>query len=284
VLIPIGNSGYTGIFPVPVDKMIAGCGQSPVRPAVKDGRSLQKPMNEPLRTWSVDLMRRSLGHELMDDPGLEEECHLSALRGLSRINKVSLTTRQLLRTLLEWGDPDSRVRILDLACGGGDVLVSLERALSHRGFEVAAHGCDISPLALEAARENARKAGSGADFSQLDVVNGEIPSGHDFILSSLFLHHLSDEDVVSLLGRMADSADRGLLVSDLERRQGGLLLSAFAPRLLCSSPVVHTDAVRSVKAAFTLGELDGLAEKAGLAGFQLQRCWPFRLLLSWRRT
>ena len=28
--------------------------------------------------------------------------------------------------------------------------------------------------------------------------------------------------------------------------------------------------------------LDALAEKAGLAGFQLQRCWPFRLLLSWR--
>jgi len=239
-------------------------------------------MNQTLRT--CDLMRRSLGHELMDDPGLEEDRHLSALRGLRRINKVSLTTRQLLRKLLEWSEPDSRIRILDLACGGGDVLVSLERALSRLGFEVAAHGCDISPLALEAARDDARKAGSGADFSQLDVVGGELPSGHDFILSSLFLHHLSDEDVVSLLGRMAEAAERGLLVSDLERRQGGLLLSALAPRLLSRSPVVHTDAVRSVKAAFTLEELGGLAERAGLSGFQLRRCWPFRMLLSWRRT
>ena len=74
---------------------------------------------------SGDLMRRSLGRELMDDPDLEEDCHLSALRGLRRINKVSLTTRQLLRKLLEWSEPDSRIRILDLACGGGDVLVSL---------------------------------------------------------------------------------------------------------------------------------------------------------------
>ena len=75
-----------------------------------------------------------------------------------------------------------------------------------------------------------------------------------------------------------------VLINDLDRSLGGLLLARAATRLLSASSVVHTDGPRSVEGAFTRDEARGLAERAGLAGVTLQRRWPCRWLLSWRRA
>jgi len=47
--------------------------------------------------------------------------------------------------------------------------------------------------------------------------------------------------------------------------------------------VVHVDAVKSVRAAFTMTELGEMAARAGLAGATIARRWPARMLLSWQR-
>jgi hypothetical protein len=103
-------------------------------------------------------------------------------------------------------------------------------------------------------------------------------------MSSLFLHHLDRERAVSLLGRMAQAARRLVLVNDLRRNIGGLVLVGVASHLVTTSSVVHVDAVRSVRAAFTLGEARSLAQDAGLKGATVAARWPCRLLLSWSRT
>jgi hypothetical protein len=74
-----------------------------------------------------------------------------------------------------------------------------------------------------------------------------------------------------------------ILVNDLCRSHWGLALAHFAGRVLTRSPVVRVDAVRSVRAAFTLAEVRALAAAAGLQGAQLARRWPARYLLSWQR-
>ena len=40
----------------------------------------------------------------------------------------------------------------------------------------------------------------------------------------------------------------------------------------------------SVRAAFQPAEVLAMAERAGLAGASLQRCWPERYLLHWERA
>jgi hypothetical protein len=46
--------------------------------------------------------------------------------------------------------------------------------------------------------------------------------------------------------------------------------------------VVHVDAVRSVEAAFTIGELESLAADTGMEGATVVRRFPARMLLAWR--
>ena len=84
-------------------------------------------------------------------------------------------------------------------------------------------GCDISPVALEDARQRAAAAGAAIRFFEYDALNGPTLSGYDAVVCSLFLHHLDEPDAVQLLRRMADTASQLVLVNDLERGWLGLL-------------------------------------------------------------
>jgi len=215
----------------------------------------------------------------MDQPGLDARLHRAALRGLARINAVSGTARHLWAALCEPGEEPPR-RVLDLGCGGGDVAVGLARRAARGGTPLEVHGCDTSQLALERARELARRRGAAVHFFHADA--GEaLPGGYDAVYCSLFLHHLEDEAAVRLLAALR-RATRRVLVSDLVRSPTGYLLAAIGCKLLTRSPVVHNDGALSVAAAFTLAEARGLAERAGLSGATLTRHWPQRFLLEWR--
>jgi hypothetical protein len=116
-----------------------------------------------------------------------------------------------------------------------------------------------------------------------DALHGEPPAGYDAAVTSLFLHHLSEEEAVTFLRRLATSAGRLMLVNDLARGWAGLALAHVATRLLSASSVVHADGPRSVESAFTPAEALALAERAGLGGATVGRHWPCRYLLTWRR-
>ncbi len=121
------------------------------------------------------------------------------------------------------------------------------------------------------------------NFFQLDVLQQPLPDDFDVIMCSLFLHHLSKEDAGSLIRKMADAAQQLVLISDLRRTWLGLGLAWAGSRLLTRSPIVHTDAVRSVAAAFMENEVVELAANNGLDGCVISQHWPQRWLLSWRK-
>jgi SAM-dependent methyltransferase len=221
----------------------------------------------------------------MDQPDLDTARHAAALRGLARINRVSGSDRilwpplaALARTL--GGRP---LRVLDVATGAGDVPIRLARRARRAGVALELAACDRSSTALDHARQSADRHSVSIRLFPIDALADSLPDGFDAVICSLFLHHLTAADAVSLLRRMADAAGRLVLVNDLRRSAGGLLLAHLACRLLTRSPVVHTDGPRSVAAAFTPAELAGLAADAGLAGAAVARRWPCRMLLSWHR-
>jgi SAM-dependent methyltransferase len=230
-------------------------------------------------------LERQRRPEIMDQPDLNPERHVQALRALARINFLSASAAILwpeLAALARRMAP--RVpRVLDVATGGGDVPIRLWRRARQAGLDLRIEGCDISPVALEHARAAAARAVARLRFFEYDALSGPPPESYDAVFCSLFLHHLDEEQAVTFLGRMADSASQLVLVNDLERSRIGLLLAHVAGRLLTTSDVVHVDGPRSVEAAFTREEARALAERAGLAGARVRRRWPFRWLLSWRR-
>jgi 2-polyprenyl-3-methyl-5-hydroxy-6-metoxy-1,4-benzoquinol methylase len=217
----------------------------------------------------------------MDDPGLDPGCHARALRGLARINRLSLAAAAHAPLLRAVGRRLGRtVRVLDVATGSGDVAVSAVRRAAREGIGVELTLADISPVAAEQAGVRARRAGLDARTLVLDAVEGSLPAS-DVVLCSLFLHHLSEADAVRLLSNMREAAPVGISVSDLRRSRRGSLLAASVPRVVTRSPVVHTDAVLSARAAFTIEELGRLVQRAGLVGATIRPAFPARMTLSW---
>jgi len=218
----------------------------------------------------------------MDAPDLAAAPHRNALRGLAAVNRASFAARSMLRAVLRLS-PRGPIRVLDVACGGGDLTLALGAIARRQGRSFVVDGFDRSAIAVAHAREAARRRGAPTRFFRADALLSPLPGGYDVVVTALFLHHLAPTEVVALLGRMADAARIGIVVSDLERTVPGYLAAWAGTRLLTRSPIVHVDGPRSVRAAFRVGELRLLARSARLRGIRIRRTWPFRMVLTGRR-
>lgn len=225
--------------------------------------------------------------ELMDQPSLARREHEHALVSLGRANAVSRTLSTLWPAIhatarAVGGRP---LRMLDIACGGGQVTVDLARRLQTAGIAAEVVGADMSPVALDFARTVAtRWSLAHVRFVQLDALRDDWPGEFDLVFCSLFLHHLTDDDAVAMLRRMKDAARHTVLVSDLCRSNLGFAFAWVGCRLLSRSRVFHIDGALSVRAAFRMDEALALAASAGLHGATVRRHWPERFVLTWTRS
>jgi 2-polyprenyl-3-methyl-5-hydroxy-6-metoxy-1,4-benzoquinol methylase len=223
--------------------------------------------------------------EIMDQPGLAVDRHRHALRGLARINAWSGSARISWRPLAVHARriAPRPLRVLDVGCGGGDVIRQLDGQARRAGLPMMFEGCDRSASAVAYAQQQARASGIESRFFVADVLKDDLPRDYDAVLCSLFLHHFDAEEAIFVLRKMA-GATRGLvLVNDLRRCFTGWLTAWLFTRLLSRSPIVHVDGPLSVAAAWTRAEVLAVAENAGLHGANYRRCWPFRFLLTWHR-
>ncbi|MCG6963604.1 MAG: methyltransferase domain-containing protein [Acidobacteria bacterium] len=233
---------------------------------------------------SPSLSTRVVRPELMDQAELGEEAHRKALAGLARLNWWSAASRPYRKALLRLAGVASQpLTILDVATGAGDVPVALALWARRAGIDLEVAACDRSCRAVGWARRRGKSVGIDLDAFVHDVVCEDLHGRYDVVTCSLFLHHLSRDSAREVLARLARAARRAVVLCDLRRSPAGLALAALASQLLTRSPVVHTDAVLSARAAFTPHEVVRLARDAGLNGVDVQRCWPQRFTLTWWR-
>jgi len=234
-------------------------------------------------SWS--LAQRQLEPEDMDDPALATERLHGALAGLSRLNFVSNSARIIWRPIARLARElkTHRLRVLDIATGAGDVPLALWRRARRAGLSLDIHGIDFSPRSIEFARRRAEQAKIPITFECRNALTDDLPTDFDVVMCSLFVHHLTNEDALRLLRRTAAATRHVVLINDLRRSRYGLALAYLASRVLTRCDVVHVDALRSVRAAFTPHELQQMAAQAGLTGVSITRRWPARMLLQWRR-
>jgi SAM-dependent methyltransferase len=228
--------------------------------------------------------RRQLSPEIMDQPGLDPAEHARALRGLGRVNRLSRSAAIYWPSIVSLARARlGPVRVLDLACGGGDVPIDLALRAARSRLDIRVEGCDVSSEAVGYASKLSEDRRAAVRFFVLDALRDPIPEGYDVVTCSLFLHHLDESDAIALLHKMGDSSARLILVNDLARSRLGYLVAWVGCRLLSRSRVVHNDGPMSVRSAFARVEALELARRAGLEGVSVARKWPFRFLLSWSR-
>jgi SAM-dependent methyltransferase len=224
------------------------------------------------------LATRRLGAELLDDPGASASAVETSLRNIARANRWFGGTAALcwgLGRVLRDIPPGTRLTLLDIGSGLGDVPRAATAWAARRGVRLAAVGLERHPGAarLAAARGLPTMVGcAGAPpVSEKSV---------DIVSVCMVAHHFEPESVVELFRTCDRLARHAVIVADL--RRAGLAVAAFrcGARLLRFDPVTTVDGVTSIRRGFTPSELGRLLARASVAGTVARRP-GWRLVATW---
>ncbi len=214
----------------------------------------------------------------MDADGLDAGTYAAVVGDLARVNTLTLAARPTLVFLARAARGASRLRILDVGFGDGDVLRRIARWAARRKLTVDLVGVDLNPRSETAARAHT-PPGSGIDWitgDYADLAGG----GWDVVLSSLVAHHMSRVQLVSFLRFMEAEAARGWLVNDLHRHR---LAHAGFPLLATLArwhPMVRHDGTLSIARSYRPDEWPPIFDAAGVTGARIYRAFPFRLCVE----
>jgi SAM-dependent methyltransferase len=224
---------------------------------------------------SVFVPPRRPSRELLDDDISSDEAERS-LRDIEWVHR-RLCGRGLLRRRFApvlAGLGGGSLRVLDVGCGSGHVARDVA-ALGTNGAAPRVLGVDLKVAHVRLAP---RRRSVAADALRLPFASGSV----DVVLSTLFLHHFSPEEVVALLVESARVARRAVVAYDLARhRLGSAIIGALGP-LVFESRVSVADGRSSVRHADSPAEALARASPV-LPGPPVSSLGPFAWELVWRR-
>jgi SAM-dependent methyltransferase len=233
----------------------------------------------------LDFSRRADLREWMDEP-CSRDVLRACLRDLARVNRWFLGYRPVLDFLegTSWPARNGPLRILDAGCGYGDGLRRIERWARERGVAVELTGLDLNPDTIAIAGE-AGGPDSRIRWVQANVFDYEMPGPAHLVVSSLFTHHLRDEDVVRFLSWMEKNAQLGWFVNDLSRAVVPYHLFRWFSKAVGLHPFVQHDGPVSFLRAFVADDWRKLCAAAGLDRDEVEilSYKPGRLCVSRRR-
>ncbi|EME99011.1 type 11 methyltransferase [Streptomyces mobaraensis NBRC 13819 = DSM 40847] len=179
------------------------------------------------------------------------------LRGLDRLERLTLAHRTCGGLVLDGLRDVPRPRFLELGAGGG----GLARWVLDRHPAARATVSDVAPDLVEALRAGPLGRHARATVERLDATAIDAPDGsYDLALFSRSLHHLPPRGAADVL-REGTRVARRLLVIDLWRHP--VCLAAVPPAFLCGGPAQAHDAVVSLRKAYSPAALRHLAAACG---------------------
>jgi 2-polyprenyl-3-methyl-5-hydroxy-6-metoxy-1,4-benzoquinol methylase len=232
----------------------------------------------------MSLATRSTADERMDTDCADYDDYRRCLRDLARVNTVTLTPRPTLAWLAREVAGRKSFSLLDVACGHGDILRRISHWAERNGISARLDGVDLNPWSTRAARE-ATPASSRITYHTADVFTFQPEGGgFDYIISSQFTHHLTDETVVKFIRWMEANARRGWFIGDLHRHWFPYYGFGVLACIARWHPFVLSDGRISIARSFVRDDWRRLIRSAGLTDADVEICWnvPFRLCVARR--
>jgi ubiquinone/menaquinone biosynthesis C-methylase UbiE len=146
----------------------------------------------------MDFGHRSHRAEMMDGENISFEDFQNCLHGLETVNSCVLAYRPSLNWLtktLKSIDPHQPISILDVGSGGGGMLRKIRKWARRYGREIRLTGIDLNPWSKKAA-ESFTPSDASIQFETGDIFSIDPDHTAYFIISSVFTHHLTDNEAV----------------------------------------------------------------------------------------
>ena len=166
------------------------------------------------------------------------------------------------------------ITILDLGCGGGDILRDVAQFGHQKGYSFKIIGVDANENTLSYARELSQSF-PDIEYLHCDIFSDEFARlEYDLVLISLFLHHFEDDKLENLLKGILDKASMGIVVNDLHRHPMAYFLFKLIT-MFTTNEMARDDGLISILKGFKRGELMRISENIG-AGYTIKWKWAFR--------
>jgi 2-polyprenyl-3-methyl-5-hydroxy-6-metoxy-1,4-benzoquinol methylase len=224
-----------------------------------------------VRLMSNRLRYRAESAELMDDFTIGgEELHeaLRQLRLLNRIFAASAPTLYGIKQLWEKANRPSRLSVLDVGAGSGDVNRRLLRWADEQNIELAITLVDVTEEACEEARLFFQKE------PRVQVRQGDLftlpKDSADIVTATQLLHHFSDEELPDAVASMLKAARLGIVINDIHRHWLAWSAVWLTTRMISSNRYILNDGPLSVAKGFRAEDWKRLGEKLGLTGINCQ--------------
>lgn len=238
---------------------------------------------------AIDFSKRSTTDEIMDDLACHGPVVFQTLRELDFINHWlggnAVTIQALIAT---WRNlpPFQEITIADLGCGSGEMLRIIYRLAKRENRSVRLIGFDANPNIVKYARDHSVGYES-VEFHPIDIFSEEFRvQQFDIVLATLFIHHFSEDQLVSVFSNLKRQVRHAIIVNDIHRHPLAYYSIQLLTRLFSRSVMVKFDAPLSVLRAFRKPELESILKRAHLNSFRLRWKWAFRwqLLISTGRS
>ena len=226
----------------------------------------------------INLRHRSYQKELMDGDNISFEAMAQTLKELNIINTRLGGHAITLKGVKELKDIISPLTICEIGCGGGDNLFAIYKYCTKRNIPVSFIGIDMNAECIAFAKQQYPQLPCQWICSDYEVVNfGENKPG--IIFSSLFCHHFTDEQLVTMLHWLKQNSHRGFFINDLQRHWLAYYLIKYITKFFSKSYLVKNDACLSVARSFRKKDWQQFFQQADIEHFTINWKWAFRYLV-----
>ncbi len=215
--------------------------------------------------------------EIMDDFSINGYLLRDTLDKLASINKWlggNKATINGLKKLIKYHPKSQPLTIIDLGCGGGDILRDIAKLGKKEGYKFKLTGIDANQDAMAYANELSKDY-DNISFYQCDIFSEEFNTlKYDVVLATLFLHHFKEEELINFLSIVLKKTSLGIVVNDLHRHK----LAYYLFKLLCvtiKNRMVIEDGLTSVLRGFKRKELQYISKQLQ-GNYEIKWKWAFR--------
>src|ERR1700722_2834195 len=169
--------------------------------------------------------------------------------------------------------------VLDIGFGGGDSIKQLSRFSEKRNANLSFYGVDLKQDCVDYAEQNlvalTNKQLICDDYRN---ISAELLKKIDVIHCSLFLHHLTEAEIIGLF-KFGKAHNCIILANDLHRNWLAYYSIKILTALFSKSYLVKNDAPLSVKRGFRKNELVALVQQAGFTKYSVAWSWAFSYIV-----